>query len=159
LPSSTDSTPDAIVQSVVVRAHRSRVWRAITTAAEFSQWFRVSVQDEFRAGTRVHLTSNYPGHEGTEFFIDIEDIEPERRFSWRWMPVGKKGDPPSAEDHPTLVVFELADVPEGGTRITVTESGFNRLSLARRAAAFESNTKGWQLQMANIRNHVEQAAA
>jgi uncharacterized protein YndB with AHSA1/START domain len=159
LPTSSDPTPDAIVQSVTVRAPRSRVWRAITTAAEFSQWFRVSARDEFRAGTRVHMTSTYPGHEGTEFFIDIEDFEPERRFSWRWMPVGKKGDPPSDEEHPTLVVFELEDVPEGGTRITVTESGFNRLSLGRRAKAFESNTQGWQLQMVNMRNYVEQAAA
>jgi uncharacterized protein YndB with AHSA1/START domain len=90
LPTSSDPTPDAIVQSVTVRAHRSRVWRAITTAAEFSQWFRVSAHGEFRAGTRVHLTSTYPGHEGTEFFIDIEDFEPERRFSWRWMPVARR---------------------------------------------------------------------
>jgi hypothetical protein len=107
----------------------------------------------------VHLTSTYPGHEGTEFFIDIEDFEHERRFSWRWMPFGKKGDPPSTEEHPTLVVFELEDVPEGGTRIILPESGFNRLSLARRAQAFESNTQGWQLQMVNIRNYVDQAAA
>jgi hypothetical protein len=38
----------------------------------------------------------------------------------------------------TRVVFELADAP-GGTLLTVVESGFDRIPLARRAKAFRDN--------------------
>jgi len=41
----------------------------------------------------------------------------------------------------TLVVFELEEV-EGGTLLTVTESGFGRIPLARRAKAFAANEEG-----------------
>jgi hypothetical protein len=45
----------------------------------------------------------------------------------------------------TLVVFELEDAP-GGTRLTITESGFDRIPLARRAKAFADNEGGWEIQ-------------
>jgi uncharacterized protein YndB with AHSA1/START domain len=144
-----------IEDQVVVRAPRARVWKALTTAAEFSKWFRVKTEDEFRPGARVHMTSIHAGHEGTKFYLDIEEMEPERKFSWRWTPGGQQAGAPGEE--PTLVVFELEEVA-GGTMVKVTESGFERLSLARRAKAFEGNRRGWGLQMQNIREYVENAA-
>jgi uncharacterized protein YndB with AHSA1/START domain len=144
-----------IEDKVVMRAPRARVWKALTTAGEFSKWFRVKTEDEFRPGARVHMTSTYPGHEGIEFYMDIEEMEPERKFSWRWTPGGKQAGSPGEE--PTLVVFELEEVA-GGTMVKVTESGFDQLSLERRAKAFEGNRRGWELQMQNIREYVEKAA-
>ncbi len=49
----------------------------------------------------------------------------------------------------TLVVFELEEVPDG-TRLTVTESGFDDVPLARRAQAYRMNTEGWAWQMQSI---------
>jgi len=51
------------------------------------------------------------------------------------------------------VVFELSEVPEG-TLVKVTESGFDRIPLARRAEAFRMNSQGWAEQMQNIARYV-----
>jgi uncharacterized protein YndB with AHSA1/START domain len=146
-----------IEKKVLVRAPRARVWKAISDPAEFSKWFRVKTDGEFRPGARAHMTSTYPGHEGVEFFIDIVEVEPERKLSWHWHPGGKNSDALNPADPPTLVAFELQEVQDG-TLVTVTESGFDRLSLARRAKAFELNEHGWELQVENIRRYVEEAA-
>jgi hypothetical protein len=53
----------------------------------------------------------------------------------------------------TLVEFTLEDVP-GGTRLTIVESGFDKIPLARRAEAFRMNEGGWTEQMQNIERHV-----
>ena len=53
----------------------------------------------------------------------------------------------------TLVVFELEEVAEG-TRVRVTESGFDQLPAARRAEAFRMNSNGWAQQLVNIERHV-----
>jgi len=139
-----------IERSVFIRAPRARVWRAITNVAEFSAWFRVVAEGEFAPGARVRMTSTHPGCEGIVFFIEIADVEPERTFSWRWHPGAQQ--PP--EDEPqTLVEFHLTE-EDGGTRVTVIESGFEQISLARRAAAFEDNTKGWEFQLNALDGYV-----
>jgi uncharacterized protein YndB with AHSA1/START domain len=140
-----------IQKQISIRAPRSRVWKALTTPSDFSHWFRATLNArEFKLGERVDLESVYPGHEGVKFFFEIVEKEPEHRFVWRWTPGG--------ENEPfTTVVFELVETKEG-TLVTVTESGFDRISLARRAKAFESNTEGWKIQIQNIREYVEQNA-
>ena len=41
---------DAIEKTVTLRAPRSRVWRAITNAKEFGEWFRVKLEGSFAEG-------------------------------------------------------------------------------------------------------------
>jgi hypothetical protein len=40
------------------------------------------------------------------------------------------------------------------TMLTVVESGFDGIPLARRAEAFRMNDQGWQIQIRNIERHV-----
>ena len=42
-----------------------------------------------------------------------------------------------------------------GTRLTVTESGFENVPAHRRAEAFRMNEGGWAEQVRNIKAHVE----
>ena len=42
----------------------------------------------------------------------------------------------------------------GGTRLTVVETGFDALPLARREAALTRNTRGWSAQLENVARHV-----
>ena len=44
---------DRIERQVVLRAPRARVWRALTDAREFGEWFGVRVNGGFSAGARV----------------------------------------------------------------------------------------------------------
>ena len=55
----------------------------------------------------------------------------------------------------TLVEFELDEIPEG-TRIRVTESGFDQIPLARRAEAFRMNSGGWAAQLVNVATYVDE---
>lgn len=148
------TTTDRIEKEIVVKAPRSRVWRAISDAAEFGAWFRVDLRGvTFRAGEPAVGKMTYPGHEGQPFEIFVERIEPERLFSFRWHPYGIDPNYDYSSEPLTLIEFVLEDV-EGGTKLTVTESGFDQIPLSRRAEAFRMNTQGWEIQVQNVAEYV-----
>jgi uncharacterized protein YndB with AHSA1/START domain len=143
---------DKIVRTVELKAPRARVWRALTTEAEFAQWFGVKfLEGKLRPGDRVKAVSTHPGYEGVEFYFNVEKVESPRYFSWRWIP----GAPEPANEPMTLVEFVLEET-EDGTRVTITESGFDRLSLAYRSKAFEDNSSGWEFQANSLANYLAQ---
>jgi hypothetical protein len=51
------------------------------------------------------------------------------------------------------VVFTPEDVAEG-TRLTVVESGFDQVPLARRTLAYRMNSEGWAHQVQAIARYV-----
>ena len=58
-----------------------------------------------------------------------------------------------AREKRTLVEFSLEEV-EGGTRLTVVESGFDLVPADRRAEAFKMHEGGWEGQLKNIQKYV-----
>ena len=72
------STTDRIERTIVVRAPRSRVWRALTDAREFGTWFGVKVEGTFAPGARVRGAITHKGYEHVTWDITIERMEPER---------------------------------------------------------------------------------
>ena len=147
-------TTDRIVKQAVLQAPLSRVWRAVSDAKEFGEWFQVDMSGQaFRPGEPVHAKMTYPGYEGMPFEMVIERIEPERLFSFRWHPYGIDPNYDYSTEPMTLVAFELEEVPEG-TKLTVTESGFDSIPLGRRAEAFRMNRQGWAQQVHNIEVYV-----
>jgi uncharacterized protein YndB with AHSA1/START domain len=139
-----------IEKRIVIRAPRQKVWSALTNFEEFARWFRVAPSPRvFQTGARVDMVSTHPCGPGAEFSVMVEAMEPERLFSWRWHPGVKPPDGDYDSEPSTLVEFRLEDA-EGGTLVTVVESGFDRLSLARRAKALEENEKGWEIQLAAL---------
>jgi uncharacterized protein YndB with AHSA1/START domain len=148
---------DRIEKNVLIRAPRARVWRALTDAEEFGQWFGVKLAGKFSQGARVRGQITHQGYEHLPFEITIERVEPERLFSWRWHPFAVKPEVDYTAEPTTLVVFELEEVDDG-TRLTVVESGFDDIPLARRAEAFRMNEEGWALQMESIERHVGKGA-
>lgn len=145
------SPTDRIEKTTVLRAPRSRVWRALTDPTQFSQWFGAILKDPFLPGSRVQGPVTHPGYEHLTMDITIDRVEPERLFSWRWHPGGDADIDPS--EPTTLVVFELEEVPEG-TRLKVTETGFDRIPVARRPQAYRENDEGWTGQLDNIRKYL-----
>ena len=144
---------DRIEREIQLRATRSRVWRALTNAAEFGQWFRVKLVGEFAEGARVHGQILYPGYEHLTMELLIECMQFERLFSYRWHPYAIDSSVDYSVEPMTLVEFQL-EKSELGTKLIVVESGFDRLSLARRTEAFRMNDGGWAQQMTNIERHV-----
>jgi uncharacterized protein YndB with AHSA1/START domain len=144
---------DRIEKRVVLRAPRSRVWRAITTADEFGAWFRMNVDGEFAEGGTVRGRLTHPGYEHVTLEMRVERIEPERYFSYRWHPYAIDPAVDYSAEPTTLVEFTLQDT-EGGTALTIVESGFDRIPLARRAEAFRMNDQGWAGQIKNLERYV-----
>jgi uncharacterized protein YndB with AHSA1/START domain len=147
---------DRIEKEIVLRAPRPRVWRAITDAREFGKWFRVEIEGAFVPGSPAKGRITYPGYEHLVFEVFVERMDQERLFSFRWHPCAIDPREDYSKEPTTLVVFELEDVP-GGTRLKITESGFDQIPIARRAEAFRMNSGGWAEQIQNIARYVDEA--
>jgi uncharacterized protein YndB with AHSA1/START domain len=144
---------DRIEKKVVLRAPRSRVWRAIANAEEFGQWFGVKLEGAFAEGATIRGKITYPGYEHLTMEVLIERIEPERYFAYRWHPYAIDPTVDYSHEPMTLVEFRL-DEADGGTLLTIVESGFDQIPLARREKAFRMNEQGWAEQTRNIERHV-----
>lgn len=144
---------DRIEKKIVIHASRSRVWRAIATAEEFGTWFRMNLDGEFVEGGTVRGRVTYPGYEHIQVEMQIERVEPERYFAYRWHPYPMDPAMDYSAEPTTLVEFILEEA-EGGTTVTIIESGFDRIPLARRAEAFRMNEQGWAGQIRNLAQYV-----
>jgi uncharacterized protein YndB with AHSA1/START domain len=149
----TTTATDRIEKTVIINAPRSRVWQAIADAKQFGEWFRVKLDGDFKAGATIFGKITYPGYEHLTMEMAVDRIEPERLFSYRWHPAGVDPKADYSAEPMTLVEFILEDV-SGGTRLTIIESGFDRIPLARRAEAFRMNDGGWTEQAQNIERYV-----
>ena len=156
---------DRIVKSVVVHAPVHQVWPAITDAKAFGTWFGAEFDSSFTPGAHVtgritptqvdpEVAKAQEPHKGTPIDITVDRIEPLRLFSFRWHPHAVDRSTRDKAEPTTLVEFKLDEVDDG-TRLTVTESGFDKLPAARRAQAFESNSGGWEKQVGLVRKFVE----
>ena len=85
--------------------------------------------------------------------MQIERVEPERVFAYRWHPYAIEPGVDYSKEPTTLVEFRLDDAAEG-TRLTVVESGFDQLPAERRDLAFRMNEGGWAAQIKNIERYV-----
>lgn len=149
------TSTDRIEKTVTLRAPRARVWRALTAADEFGSWFRVKLDGAFTEGATVRGKITIPGYEHVTMEMQIDRIEPERYFSYRWHPYAVDPKVDYSAEPATLVEFTLEDAG-GGTVLTIVESGFDRIPVARRAEAFRMNDNGWTGQIKNIERHVSQ---
>ena len=144
---------DKIEKKVQLAAPRSRVWRALTDSSQFGEWFRVKLDDKFAEGKTVRGPILHKGYEHVTIEMTIERIEPEHYFSYRWHPYAIDPKADYSKEPTTLVEFLLEEA-DGGTALTIIESGFDRIPLARRAEAFRMNDSGWTGQAKAIAAYV-----
>ncbi len=158
------TTTDRIEKRTVLRAPLPRVWTAISDAKQFGTWFGLELDGPFVAGaaltgriapTKVdaEVAKMMEPHVGKKLDLVIEAIEPMRRFAFRWHPFAIDPSVDYSKEPMTLVELVLEEAP-GGTRLTITESGFDRIPLARRAKAFSANDGGWTAQAKLIEKYL-----
>jgi uncharacterized protein YndB with AHSA1/START domain len=161
-------TTDRIEKTILLHAPRPRVWRALTDAREFGKWFGVKFDGPFTpgapqrgvmVGTAVdaEVAKLQQEYTGMPFEITVDRIEPERLFSFRWHPFAVEKGVDYSQEPTTLIEFALEDAPDG-IMLTVTESGFDRIPLARRAKAFTANEQGWTMVIRLIEKYLAQNA-
>ena len=148
---------DEIRKQAVLRAPRERVWQALSDAGKFGEWFGVKFDGPFVAGKRVagrivptrvdrEIAKLQEPYEGMPFEFMVESIEPEERIAFAWHPFAIDKAVDYSREPMTHIAFVLAEVDEG-TRVTITESGFEGLPAARRDPAYAANEGGWTHQL------------
>lgn len=167
-PKQKPAVPDRIEKKILLRAPLKRVWRALSDSNEFGTWFGVKFDAPFKAGARItgkivgtavdaEIARLQKQHEHVPFEISVDRIEPERLFSFRWHPHATEPGVDYSNEPTTLIEFTLEEVPNG-IMLTVTESGFHQIPLARRAKAFEGNEKGWGMVIQLVEKYLAQAS-
>ena len=145
-----------IDRAIEINASPERVWRALTDEQELSTWFQVSIEGRIVAGGEVWMTSVHPQHAGQRWPVRIVELTPPRRMVWHWHP----GEVEQARDYSrepqTTVTFTL-EPSVHGTRLRVSETGFEAIDLARRVKAYEDNAQGWTEVLVWLQAYVETA--
>jgi uncharacterized protein YndB with AHSA1/START domain len=157
---------DSIQKKILLRAPRARIWRALTDSTEFGLWFGMKFDGPFAPGRvmngEIVTTTVNPEvakaqepYKGIRFDITIERMEPEHLFSFRWHPGAVDPKIDYSKEPTTLVEFTLEQASEG-ILLTVTESGFDKIPLERRAKAFADNEGGWTMVITLIEAYLAQ---
>lgn len=153
---------DRIEKTTILKASLDKVWHAISDSAAFGAWFGMTIEGPFVEGRTVsgsiaktqvddEIAKHQEPYVGMRCDLKIERVVPRKLLAFRWHP---GADPDVAPDAPTtLVTFELEEVAIG-TRLTITESGFEVLPLERRAKAFADNEGGWEAQLGLVAKYL-----
>ncbi len=155
---------DHIEKKILLHATQKRVWRALTDSTEFGTWFGMRFNGPFAPGAvmrgvivpttvNAEVANAQKEYEGIPFEINIEQMEPERLFSFRWHPGAVEPGFDYSGEPTTLVAFTLETV-SNGVMLTVTESGFDQIPLARRAKVFAANEGGWSMAVKLIEEYL-----
>lgn len=142
-----------IEKQIELKAPQSKVWQALADHEKFGEWFRVKIDAPFEVGkaSTGHIT--YPGYEHVKWIATVEKIEPEHTLAFSWHPYACDENRDYSDEPTTYVEFTLKPI-EGGTLLTVIESGFENIPEDRRDEAFRMNEGGWAEQMLNIEKYV-----
>jgi uncharacterized protein YndB with AHSA1/START domain len=155
---------DRIDKKILLHATRERVWQAISDSKQFGAWFGVAFDGPFAEGARLTATivptsvdaevaRLQQPYAGMTFEFLVDRIEPMRRISFRWHPFAVEPGVDYSKEPATLIVFEMQEV-SGGILLTISESGFDQIPLARRAQAFAANDGGWTMQTKLIEKYL-----
>jgi len=137
----------AIERSIWIEAPRERVWHAITDPQEIQRWFSPTTAWELSAlavGGRLFVRDMETGAE--QYVQVIELFDPPRQLILRADP-----EPP---DQPHVTRYVLTE-ENGGTRLTLTYSGYELEPEDSRWNSLERDAFGFGMMLENLKSHVE----
>lgn len=145
-----------IDRDIDIAAPPQRIWRALTSVDELSDWFEVTIEGSIAEGAEVWMTSTHPDYAGQRFFVRFAELNPPRRLVWEWHPGAVDASIDYSKEPVTRVTFSLEPSNDGAsTRLRLSETGFDEISLSRRAKVYEDNTGGWTAMVERLKTHVE----
>jgi uncharacterized protein YndB with AHSA1/START domain len=137
----------AVERSIWIAAPRERVWHAITDPAQVEKWFSPGTSWRLSAlevGGRLFVPNEETGAEmHTQV---IERVDPPHRLVLRSAP-----EPPATVEVTTYMLQE----EHGGTRLTITHSGYELVPEEMRWSAMEQNAFGFGMVLENVKAYLE----
>jgi uncharacterized protein YndB with AHSA1/START domain len=143
-----------IDRQIEIAAPIDRVWRALTNPAELSAWFQVTIEGEIAAGKEVQMTTTHLAKNQQSFRVLFVELDAPRKFVWQWHPGMKDPQVDYSKEPRTTVTFTLEQHGRG-TRVSVAETGFDAISLDRRAKVHQDNSGGWSTVLVWLKNFAE----
>ena len=140
--------PDHIERTVQLAHPPAKVWAALTTAEGLGAWFGDEATIDLHPGgsARMKWTGRYTVE------MRVERVEEPTVFGFTWQIEGLP------EDDPRRTYVEFTLEPAGaGTRLTVVESGFAQLPEDVYRKTYDSHTKGWALELAELAGYLDAA--
>lgn len=107
---------ERLQRTIELGAPPERVWEALTRGEDLAAWFGAEVSFEPRPGGRAVFRFA----DGRERGATVEEAQPPRRLSFRWLPFERDRDGLAYAARSTRVEFLLDPVGDG-TRLTVVE--------------------------------------
>ncbi len=142
-----------IERRVEINAPIAKVWEVIIDHKKFGEWFRCKLDQPFKEGEVSTGMMTFPGAEHVKWNAKVIKIESERCLEFSWPPY-IEDETVDLSNEPWLNCrFELESIP-GGTLLTITESGFDKLSPVIRDDARRGNEQGWEIQAGHILEYV-----
>jgi uncharacterized protein YndB with AHSA1/START domain len=137
----------AAERTIWIDAPRERVWQAVTTAAGLDAWYAPgSTWDIPTLKMGANVKFHHVSSETLVATIDV--LDPMDEFALRWQP---------DKTYPQLVLttgFLLED-EEDGTRVTITECGYEALPEDLRQTWVDSTNEGYGMSMENLKAYLE----
>ena len=81
-----DTATDRIEKTVILKAPRSRVWRALSDARQFGEWFQVELDGQFTPGVTIRGGSPTPATRICPWRWSSSGSSRSDCFSFRWHP-------------------------------------------------------------------------
>ena len=137
----------AVERSIWIAVPRERVWSAITDPTQLKSWFSPGTSWKLTAlevGGRLFIPDPETGDETNVQVIQL--VDPPQRFVTHSLPAS----PGSSE-----VTAYLLQEERGGTRLTITNSGYELLPDDGRWSAMEQNAFGFGMMLENLRAYIE----
>ena len=136
--------PIVVERNIWIAAPRERVWQAITNADEIQQWWA----DYWEIPALVVGGVVRFGSKDDPMTATIAVLNPPREFSIQW--------PPQEQYHsiPMFTRYVLEE-ENGGTRVMVSETGFEALPDDIRQKRIDSTTQGYTTVLADLKAYVE----
>lgn len=134
-----------VERTIWIDAPRERVWEAITTPEQIMTWWGGD-HWEFSA---LEVGGIVKFGDPNDFMIaTIDTLEPPHRFTILW--------PPQEQYHGiSMYTTYLLTEENGGTKVTVQETGFEALPDDVRQKRFDSTSQGYQTVLAGLKDYVE----
>lgn len=144
---------DGIKKQILLAAPKSKVWQAITNSSEFGAWFGMKLEGPFIAGQTIkgaiaptqvdpEVAKLQEPHAGKPVEMFVDSIEPETKFCLKWHPFAIDPKVDYSKEPMTLITFTLEE-QGSSTLLTITETGFDKIPISRRADALKANDGGW----------------
>jgi uncharacterized protein YndB with AHSA1/START domain len=139
----------AVERSIWIDTSREKAWRAVTEPAQLNKWYATYYHwdiPNLQVGTTVRFYNKDDANDMQVAKIEVVD-EP-RQFTLRWQP--DKLYPAM-----TLVTTFMLEAENGGTRVTIIESGYEAIPTDERQEWLDATGGGYSMSMENLKAHLE----